>query len=329
VRVRERSDARALSARTRPLTDACAAACPLRACALSLLLLSSRCFIFVGFNGAFATRADVERFIFERMGFAGATEDLVRVDRDLSRVWLRALANIARGTSPPLLRRTAEPGDVESLMVFCNAPFSEALFWPEHARSDGEGAGNGEGAGAGAVAAMPEAAASLPRSIGRQANGEPLELRAVLAAHRVFDAADAPRLAQLHGAAMRAIVGQSPPLQDPPARFAELVASFEAGLPEGAVSGPRDRCERALAALWLLQLPLSPLPPLPPLPADSCGVGGRTGLAAARARLELRRHALFVRVLALLRGDEDHAPLWREMLAALAPRAAPRGARPA
>jgi hypothetical protein len=31
----------------------------------------------------------------------------------------------------------------------------------------------------------------------------------------------------------------------------------------------------------------------------------------------------------LLRGDEDHAPLWREMLAASAPRAAPRGARPA
>jgi hypothetical protein len=261
------------------------------------------------------------------MGFAGATEDLVRVDRDLSRVWLRALANIARGTSPPLLRRPAEPGDVESLMVFCNAPFSEALFWPEHARSDGEGAGNGEGAGAGAVAAMPEAAASLPRSIGRQANGEPLELRAVLAAHRVFDAADAPRLAQLHGAAMRAMVGQPPPPQDPPARFAELVSSFEAGLPEGAESGSRDRCERALAALWLLQLPLPPAPQSPTADADSCG--GRTGAAAARARLELRRHALFVRVLALLRGDEDHAPLWREMLAALAPRAAPRGARPA
>jgi hypothetical protein len=266
------------------------------------------------------------------MGFAGATEDLVRVDRDLSRVWLRALANIARGTSPPLLRRTAEPGDVESLMVFCNAPFSEALFWPEHARSDGDGAGDsagdGAGDGAGAGSASPSAAASLPRSIGRQANGEPLELRAVLAAHRVFDAADAPRLAQLHGAAMRAIVGQSPPPQDPPARFAELVASFEAGLPEGAVSGPRDRCERALAALWLLQLPLPQLPPPLLPPANGGGGGGRTGVAAARARLELRRHALFVRVLALLRGDEDHTPLWREMLAASAPRAAPRGVRP-
>ena len=295
-----------------------------------LRALSSRCFIFVGFNGAFAARADVERFIFERMGFAGATEDLVRVDRDLSRVWLRALANIARGTSPPLLRRTAEPGDVESLMVFCNAPFSEALFWPEHARSDGEGAGNGAGtgAGAGAGAALPAAAAnSLPRSIGRKANGEPLELRAVLAAHRVFDAADAPRLAQLHGAAMRAMMGQPPPPQDPPARFAELVSSFEAGPPEGAESGSRDRCERALAALWLLQLPLPPAPQSPTAGTDGCG--GRTGAAAARARLELRRHALFVRVLALLRGEEDHAPLWREMLAASAPRAAPRGARPA
>jgi len=277
----------------------------------------------VGFHGAFAARTDVGRFIFERMGFAGAIEDLVKVDRDCSRVWMRALANIARGTSPPLLRRTAAAGDVESLMAFCAAPFSQALFWPEHALSGGAGAG----------------AEALPRPIGRQADGAPIDAFVVLAAHRGFDTVDSPRLAHLHNVAREVTVGRRPPPQDPikPARFAELLASFEAGPPAGAGNRSRERCERALAALLLLQLPLPELPPPQMDEGGSSGAGGGGGggggggavrpgaeAAAARARLELRRHALFTRVLALLRGDEDHAPLWREMLASAAPRAAPR-----
>ena len=37
--------------------------------------------------------------------------------------------------------------------------------------------------------------------------------------------------------------------------------------------------------------------------------------AAARLRLELRRHALYRRVAAVLRGAEDHTAAWREMVA--------------
>jgi hypothetical protein len=260
-------------------------------------------FIFVGFGGVFAARADVERFVNERMGFGGPMAALVAVERDASRVWLRALANIARGTAPALLRRMAPLAEIESLMAFAQAPFSEELFWAEHGRTGGLGTGTTDG-GSGAA---------RPRSLGLQGaelgggggggGGRALEQRHLLRAHAAFDAADEPRLARLHASASLAACGDSPgrgvrrQRLDP--ELAQLRASFEAACfpaPE------RLRCERALAALWLLQLPL---------PDDASG-GAH---ASPRARLDLRRHALFSRVLALLRGEAEHAALWRDLLA--------------
>jgi len=258
-------------------------------------------FIFVGFNGVFAARPDVERFVLERMGFSAP--NTLAAESNASNVWVRALNNILRGTTPTLLQRTAPESEVANLIAFAQVPFSPDLFWPPHALSAGRG-----GAGEPAPAA---------RMLGLEVDSADGEARSIekgdaMKTHAEFRYHNERHVSRLQRAAVGALFGSanlgsfaSGASRITPA----LLRDFEAG----EAGEARPRCERALAALWLLR---GPLPEAEASAVEAAQAGaGASPAAAARARLELRRHALFQRVAAVLRGAEDIGQAWREMVA--------------
>jgi len=248
-------------------------------------------FIVVGFGGLLASRADMRGFI-EHMGYPYDPRYLA-FERSYARVWARALSNIYAGASPALLARTTGKDEIAALVAIVQDSTTPlpGQFFPEHAILASE---------RGRV--PPRVSNFLFEVNGRRraetANVDRLDIldfHMTLAAPSTYAPFSLPR-----GESKAAWLRQ----------LAELPS--------------RLRCERALAALQLLGKPLADVAEGGAGSGAGGGGGGSGGGAPAGGGdfgvdpelHERQRHALFVRVLALLRGEADHAPLWREVEAA-------------